>query len=90
MTTEQKLAALKGRLALKRCDTIQKLLSDAGVPETVSLSKDPVVPYSDPVSRLKWFLLRRKDVQDYEKDIPFLELTPADLEWIRLNAPFNR
>lgn len=57
------LEARKGRIALTQIREVQRLLNEAGVPEIVEID-DSVS--NGPQCRLKWFLLRRKDVKPEE------------------------
>lgn len=63
-----RLAAAKARLNEKRLIEIDHMLTCANVPEWVeNLESNAGVPANDQVSRLKWFLLRRKDVKPSER-----------------------
>ena len=75
----------KGKVALKQLREITKLLNDAGIPEFVTVGEDLG---NAPQMRLKWFLMRRKDVKPTEvcKNI----LTPEELRAIELLVPYGQ
>lgn len=50
----------------KQLGICQELLSGSGVPEWVTLQKDPSVPANSVPSRLEWYLLRRKSISEDE------------------------
>lgn len=66
-TLKTKLRHAKTALNQRWLDECTRLLNDAGVPAYVCLVDDEVPSNSAP-SRLKWFLLRRKNVQKWERD----------------------
>lgn len=74
----------KGKVALKQIREVKKLLDDAGVPEFVTVGEDFG---NAPQVRLKWFLMRRKDVKpsEVDKDI----LTPEEQRAIALLVPYG-
>lgn len=74
----------KGKVALKQLREVTKLLNDAGVPEFVTVGDDVG---NAPQVRLKWFLMRRKDVKpsEVDKDI----LTPEEQRAIALLVPYG-
>lgn len=62
-----KLWHAKVRLNQLWLDRCEQLLNDAGVPQHVCLVGENV-PGNTVPERLKWFLLRRKNVQPWETD----------------------
>ena len=74
----------KGKVVLKQLREVTKLLNDAGVPEFVTVGDDLG---NAPQVRLKWFLMRRKDVKpsEVDKDI----LTPEEQRAIALLVPYG-
>jgi len=70
-----RLKRAKAALAERHLKKCQELLDEAGVPEVVSFADDPVPANSAP-ARLRWFLLRRKDVKRQE-------LNDADIAFIK-------
>lgn len=63
----ERLKDAKFKLMEKWIDNIVKSLDNAGVPEYVEFTGEPV-PMNSPDKRLEWYLLRRKDVSEAEKD----------------------
>ena len=74
----------KGKVALKQIREVKKLLDGAGVPEFVTVGEDFG---NAPQMRLKWFLLRRKDVKpsEVDKDV----LTPEERMAINRPVPYG-
>ena len=59
---------LKAELNERRLREISEMLTDAGVPEWVMNAGHNGVPSNSDVSRLKWYLARRKNVKAGEID----------------------
>ncbi len=62
------VAKMKAELNERRLDEIAAMLTDAGVPIWVENNCHRGVPSCSPVSRLKWYLARRKNVAAHEID----------------------
>lgn len=62
------VAKMKAELNERRLDEIAAMLTDAGVPIWVENNCHRGVPSCSPVSRLKWYLARRKNVAAREID----------------------
>lgn len=62
-----RLKKARADLNKKWLDECARLLTEAGVPQHVCLVNESVPDNSVP-GRLKWFLLRRKNVQKFETD----------------------
>jgi hypothetical protein len=63
-----RLEQLKAELNERRLTEIAAMLDDAGVPEWVENNSHRGVPSNGCVSRLKWYLARRKNVAAHEID----------------------
>lgn len=81
----ERVQIAQNRLNAKWLRECHQLLTDAGVPEAVELVGEPV-PTNTVPGRLKWYLLRRKDVARHELD-------DADIAWLRhermMNTPYG-
>jgi hypothetical protein len=75
----------KGKVALSQLREVQSLLNEAGVPEFVTVSGNHG---NAPQVRLKWYLMRRKDVSIAEVDHDVLTREERDV--IALLVPFGR
>ena len=89
-----KLWHAKQRLNKRLLDECERLLNEIGVPQYVCLVGDSVPDNSVP-GRLKWYLLRRKNVQPWETDNLDNEMKLAEQvvrDWIPFgsNAPHER
>lgn len=62
---------------------ISKMLDEAGVPEWVENTDTRGVPANAPHCRLKWFLARRKNVAEWEKDQKLAREMKENLEHAR-------
>jgi hypothetical protein len=60
--------AIKARQNERQLQECDRMLTDAGVPEWVMISANEPVPANSTPERLKWYLLRRKNVEKWETD----------------------